>query len=169
MGLAVTAVGALFLVTLGRRLLPRRPSEERLRQARLPEDVAQSYGLAQNLFLLRLAPSSPLVGKSIAQAAVRTRYGLDVVSIRRPGPWQPLPRPARRPRARGQRRALRRGRGRAAWRFAESETLQFGLAGPQTLENILGRGVTMVEATVAPNGEAVGRTFRSSTSAGASA
>jgi di/tricarboxylate transporter len=160
-GLAITAVGVLFLVTFGRRLLPRRPNEERLREARLPEDVAQSYGLAQNLFLLRLAPSSPLVGKSILQAAVRTRYGLDVVSIRRPGPLGNRHLDARAALVLEAGDVLYvEGEDESAWRFAEAETLQFGLAGPQTLESILGRGVTMVEATVAPNGEAVGRTFK---------
>ena len=160
-GLAVTAVGALFLVTLGRRLLPRRTSEERLREARLPEDVAQSYGLAQNLFLLRLAPSSPLVGKSIVQAAVRTRYGLDVVSIRRPG-RSATATSTRAPPSCSRAATCSTSRARTKRRGASRspETLQFGLAGPQTLENILGRGVTMVEATVAPNGEAVGRTFK---------
>ena len=160
-GLAITAVGALFLVTFGRRLLPRRPNEERLREARLPEDVAQSYGLAQNLFLLRLAPSSPLVGKSIVQAGIRTRYGLDVVSIRRPGPLGNRYLDARASVVLEAGDVLYvEGEDESAWRFAEAETLQFGLAGPQTLESILGRGVTMVEATVAPNGEAVGRTFK---------
>jgi di/tricarboxylate transporter len=160
-GLAITAVGALFLVTVGRRLLPRRTSEERLREARLPEDVAQSYGLAQNLFLLRLAPTSPLVGKSIVQAAVRSRYGLDVVSIRRPGPLGNRYLDVRANLVLEPNDVLYvEGEDESAWRFAESETLQFGLAGPRTLEGILGRGVTMVEATVAPNGEAVGRTFK---------
>lgn len=160
-GLAITATGLGFLMLVGRRMLPRRTGEERLRAARLPEEVAQSYGLEQNLFLLRLAPTSPLVGRSIAEAAVRSRYGLDVVSVKRAGPLGS--------RFLDVRAGLRlepddvlyvEGEDEAAWRCAEAETLQFGLAGPQALESILGRGVTMVEATVAPNGEAVGRTFK---------
>lgn len=160
-GLAITATGLAFLMLAGRRMLPRRTGEERLRAARLPEEVAQSYGLEQNLFLLRLAPASPLVGRSIAEAAVRSRYGLDVVSVKRAGPLGS--------RFLDVRAGLRlepddvlyvEGEDEAAWRCAEAETLQFGLAGPQALESILGRGVTMVEATVAPNGEAVGRTFK---------
>ncbi len=160
-GLAITATGIAFLMLVGRHLLPRRTGEERLREARLPEEVAQSYGLERNLFLLRLSAASPLAGRTVAEAAVRSRYGLDVVSVKRAGPLGS--------RFLDVRAGLRleaddvlyvEGEDESAWRFAETEALQFGLAGPQTLESILGRGVTMVEATVAPNGEAVGRTFK---------
>lgn len=160
-GLAIVGTGVLFMLLVGRHMLPRRSSEDRLREARLPEEVAQSYGLEQNLFVLRLAPASPLVGRTIRDAAIRTRYGLDVVAVKRAGPL-------------GARFADMRaglvleagdvlyveGEDEAAWRMSEAELLQFGLAGPQALESILGRGITMVEATVAPNGEAVGRTFK---------
>ena len=160
-GLAVVGSGVLFMLVFGRRMLPQRSSEERLREARLPEEVAQSYGLEQNLFLLRLAPSSPLVGKSIREAAIRARYGLDVVSVKRASP---LGFRLLEVRAGLQLEAddvlYVEGEDEAAWRMSEAEVLQFGLAGPQALESILGRGITMVEATVAPNGEAVGRTFK---------
>lgn len=160
-GLVLVVTGILFMVLFGRRMLPQRTSEERLRDARLPEEVAQSYGLEQNLFALRIASTSSLVGRSVREAAIRTRYGLDIVSVKRAGPLGA--------RFLGVRADLVLERGdvlyvegddEAAWSMCETEGLQFGLAGPQALESILGRGVTMVEATVAPNGEAVGKTLK---------
>jgi len=160
-GLAVAAAGIVFTLTLGRRLLPERSQQDRLRDAKLPEEVAASYGLVQNLFLMRVAPSSPLVGKSIAEAGIRTRYGVGVVVLRRQGPFggrwlDPKP-------------ALKLEAGdllyvesvdEAAWAFAEGEVCQLGLAGPQAIENLLGRGITLVEVTVAPHGDAIGRPFQ---------
>jgi|GEM_PF-5608944 len=160
-GLAIVVAGFVLTLTLGRRLLPNHSQQDRLRDAKLPEEVAASYGLAQNLFLMRLAPSSPLVRKSIAQAAIRTRYGVGVLVLRRQSPWGGRwldPKPGL---------VLEsgdllyvEGADEAAWAFAEGELCQLGLAGPQAIENLLGRGITLVEVTVAPHGDAIGRPFK---------
>lgn len=160
-GLCIVLVGYLLTLTWGRRLLPDRATGDRLREAKLPEEVAASYGLAQNLFLMRLAPSSPLVGKSLAEAGVRARYMLGVVLVRRQGAWggRWLD-----PRASLVLEAgdllYVEGADESAWAFAEGELCQLGLAGPQAIENLLGRGITLVEVTVAPHGDAIGRTFK---------
>jgi di/tricarboxylate transporter len=160
-GIPIVATGILFVTFAGRRLLPERTTEDRLREAKLPEDVARSYGLEQNLFLMRLVPASHVAGKTIAQSDVRRRYGLGIVMVRRQGPLggrhlEPRPETVLLP---GDLLYVE-GDDEAAWRFAEEELLQFGLAGPTTIEKILGRGIVLAECTLSPHGEAVGRTFK---------
>jgi len=161
-GIPIVVVGTLYMATLGRRLLPQRAVEDRLRDARLPEEVASSYGLAQNLFQMRVVPESGVAGKTIAEAAIRSRYGLSIVMVVRPGPMgthrylQPTTDLLLQP----EDRLYLDGEDVAAWNLAESETLQFGLAGPQTIEEMLGRGVTLAEVVVPPRSPVIGHSLR---------
>jgi di/tricarboxylate transporter len=127
----------------------------------LPEDLAKSYGLLKNLSQMTVLPRSTLVGRTIAQAAIRNRYHLSVLAVVRPGSLAPRyldPRPGLVLEANDQ--LYIEGNDEDAWRLAEQETLQFALAGPQAVERILGRGQTLAEVSVAPRSNAVGRSFR---------
>jgi len=160
-GAPIVVTGILYMLTIGRRLLPNRSSEDRLREARLPEELARSYGLLRNLFRLRIAPGSSVAGKTIAQADIRHRHGLSVVLINRrrglvsryfdPGPHVKL--------EAGDFLYVE-GEDEAAWGFAEAEGLQFGLAGPQAIERLLGRGQTLAEVSIAPRSPVVGRSLK---------
>jgi di/tricarboxylate transporter len=83
-GLAITVAGIAFTVMAAGRLLPRRSHEERMREAMLPEELAQSYGLAKNLCRMRVLPKSEIAGKTIAEAGIRSHYGLSIVMVVRP-------------------------------------------------------------------------------------
>lgn len=161
-GIPILAMGILYMTTLGRRLLPQRNVEDRLRAARLPEEVARSYGLAQNLFQMRIVPESRVSGRTIAEAAIRSRYGLSILVVLRPGPMgsHRYLRPRTNLVLRPEDRLFLEGADVAAWTLAESETLQFGLAGPKTIEDMLGRGMTLAEVTVPPRSRVVGKTLR---------
>lgn len=160
-GLAIVATGVVTLLLVGRRLLRPTSTAERLAQARLPEEVAASYGLAQDMFLMRVAPASPLVGRTIAESGIRARYDLTVLVVRRDalfgnrwlGPSAGLVLEA------GDLLYME-GEDEDAWGFAEAELCQMGLAGPQALESVLGRGITLVEVTVAPGSDALGLSFK---------
>lgn len=84
-GLPIVVAGVVFTVVMRRRLLPQRSYEERMREALLPEELAQSYGLTQNLCRMRVLPKSGIVGKTLADAGIRSRYGLSVVAVVRAG------------------------------------------------------------------------------------
>jgi di/tricarboxylate transporter len=75
-GLALTAVGTLYMVTLGRLLLPRRSGgqagEERFR-------------LDQYLTEVTVLPDSPFVGRTAADVDADDRYDMTVVGIVRDG------------------------------------------------------------------------------------
>lgn len=97
-GLIVLAIGIGFMVLAGRRLLPARarylpptlPSPSDLPSV---ADLAQSYQLAGNLFRLRIRRSSPLLGRTLAEADLRRRYHVNVIEIQpRPDKYSlPLP------------------------------------------------------------------------------
>jgi len=160
-GVPIVLLGILYTLTIGRRLLPDHPSEDRLREAHLPEELAQSYGLTRNLCRMRISPASPVAGSTIAGSTIRERYGLSIVLVQRrfglvSRYLDPTPD-----------RQLRtgdilyvEGDPEGAWRFAEEEGLQFALAGPQAIERILGRGQTLAEISIPPRSPVFGHSLR---------
>lgn len=96
-GLLVLLMGIAFMVLVGRHLLP-----ERVRPTLTPMsqeetlsvvDLAQMYGLAGNLFRLRIRRSSPLLGRTLAEAGLRSRYGITVIQIQPRASKYSLPEP----------------------------------------------------------------------------
>lgn len=71
-GVLVYLTGLLYFLLLGHRLLPERRSNN---------DVAASYKLKEFLAEIRILPSSPLVGKSLAESDLRKRWELQVIDI----------------------------------------------------------------------------------------
>lgn len=82
-GGALLVVGLLYLLTVGRRLLPVQiPRTEAQRDAS-PEELLEIYRLPDNLFRLRVRRASPLVGRSIGDADLRRRHGVTVLEVHR--------------------------------------------------------------------------------------
>ena len=82
-------LGVLFMVVIGRRLLPNRssPSGEPPASKETSvsvEELASSYGLPGNLFRLRVLESSPLIGKSVAESKAASNYQLTVLEMSEP-------------------------------------------------------------------------------------
>jgi di/tricarboxylate transporter len=75
-GIAVLATGVLYMVTVGRRLLPERenPSDQR--------DLGQLREYISNVAVL---PDSPLAGKTLYESGLGATYDLTVLSIIRDG------------------------------------------------------------------------------------
>jgi di/tricarboxylate transporter len=70
----LTALGAVYLLTVGRWLTPTRTPAEGL---------AESYHLREYLTALEVAPGSRIVGRSLQEARVGRDLGLQVVEVRR--------------------------------------------------------------------------------------
>ncbi|MHC5011921.1 MAG: SLC13 family permease [Planctomycetota bacterium] len=160
-GAPVVAVGILYMATLGRRLLPEYTGEDRLKQAQLPEEVARNYGFAANLYRMKVVENSKIVGKSIREARIGEKYHLDVVLVFRPGNIRQR---YLHPKAdlvfEVDDELYLEGEMEHGWHFAEEEFVQFGIAGPRSLERILGRGVVLAEVSLPPRSDAIGKTFR---------
>lgn len=76
LGLVFFAVGAVYMLFVGLRLIPER---------RKPEQLAQSWRVEEYLTELVLSPESDSVGYRIEDAPLTRDFDLDVVKIRRPG------------------------------------------------------------------------------------
>jgi len=85
-GLLVLAVGIGYMLVIGRRLLPTRVTgNKRQRARRSLRDLAEAYGIRGQIRRLRLGADSLLVGHTIEQAMLLTRYQAMVVGIEREG------------------------------------------------------------------------------------
>jgi di/tricarboxylate transporter len=72
MGVVVLTAGILYMVLVGRRLLPSRTAGGGL---------ADSYPVQEYLTEARVADNSPLVGMTVREADLENRYGLNVIHI----------------------------------------------------------------------------------------
>ena len=85
-GLPLTAIGILYLLALGHRLLPETsPLTPFERRASAPKTLADAYALGERLTEVNVAPGSALAGKTLAESQIGERLGLSVLGIRRSG------------------------------------------------------------------------------------
>lgn len=74
--LVLTAVGVVYLLTVGRWLTPVRESAT---------DLLSTYELREYLTALIVGQDSPVAGKSLGQSRFASEYGLEIVAIEREG------------------------------------------------------------------------------------
>lgn len=97
LGLALLAAGVLWMVTVGRRLLPERvPTDVAAQEG---GDLARVYRLRERLFSIPVPADSPLDGMTLREARFGTALGVEVVAIVRGGRRHHLPDPDREIRA----------------------------------------------------------------------
>lgn len=73
LGLLILGCGILYMVLVGRHLLPHHPEA----------DLTHSYQLRQYLSEIRILPNSPLIGKTLIESRFGEVYGLSIVGIMR--------------------------------------------------------------------------------------
>lgn len=83
MGIILVTAGVLFMVFVGRYLLPSNTPHHDVQAVETPEELLALYRLPDNLFRLRVRRQSPLVGKTIVEARLGTRYPVTVIEIAR--------------------------------------------------------------------------------------
>jgi len=81
-GLIVLVVGIGYMLTVGLRLLTPRAAAGRAAPARRTMgELAEAYGVTGRFHRLRILPSSPLIGRTVAQTRLRTHFGIAVVAV----------------------------------------------------------------------------------------
>jgi len=164
-GVPLCVAGILYLVILGRHLLPKegddQQGEKNLARRALPEQLARNYGLARNLTRLRVGKASLLAGHSLADLRLAERYNVSVVMVAR---HQGLVLHWRVPNTelvlqRGDDLYLD-GDSEAIWQLAEENQTRMGLAGQHHIEHALDHGVILAEAMIGPRSKAQGSTLR---------
>ncbi len=82
-GLVLLVVGVIYMVLIGRHLLPDYKSGSGAQSVITPGELFALYELPGSLFRLRVQEDSPLIGLSIGASGLRSDYALTVVSITR--------------------------------------------------------------------------------------
>ncbi|TVR64743.1 MAG: SLC13 family permease [Candidatus Competibacteraceae bacterium] len=81
-GLLALAAGIVYMWLVGSRLLPASPPRTQLAARRHTlRELAERYDLTGQLHRLHVGMDSPLAGQTVAQAELRTRYGVTIVGI----------------------------------------------------------------------------------------
>ncbi len=79
-GFAILIVAIAYMLLIGRRQL-NRPEPETGHGSLSAHELVVRYGLADRFRALRIGPASPMIGQTVAEAQVRTRYGVTLVAI----------------------------------------------------------------------------------------
>ena len=82
-GLILVIAGILFMVTIGKKMLPDRTREKDLLRFETPEEIAKRYRLPDNLYRVRVRKTSTLIGKNIVEGEFGARYSVNILEIRR--------------------------------------------------------------------------------------
>jgi di/tricarboxylate transporter len=157
-GLPLVIVGTAFMATVGRRLLPERPSREKLRRTRLPEELFDIYHLPEYLYDLDVPADSPVVGRTLAEVGMRQDFGLTILGVVRGSERIIDPEPSQVLRARD--RLLVEGGPRRLERAAKRLGLASSSSTPDETELLLGGETGLAEVTLAPRSSFEGRTLR---------
>jgi di/tricarboxylate transporter len=93
-GIPILITGIVYMVLLGRHLLPKEKAGERdeiLRQAE--DDLLTTYHLSDRLFRARVPAGSKLINLNLMDSQLREIYGLNVIAIERNGGNILVPKP----------------------------------------------------------------------------
>ncbi len=82
-GLLLITAGVIFMLTIGKRLLPDHVQTQDVQRVATPDEIARRYRLPDNLFRLRVRKLSPLVDKTIAEAEFGARFNVNILELRR--------------------------------------------------------------------------------------
>lgn len=156
-GVLGVLAATLFMVTIGRRLLPDQPLEDRLHRARLPSQLIDLYRLPERIFTLYLPPNSPLVGKTLAESSLGRDHGLTVLGIIRQSRCYMAPSPTERLCAED--RLLTQG---GPHRIHQAATAKGLIWGTTTVDeaDLLTGDIGVVEVTLTPRSLLATKTLR---------
>lgn len=91
-GIPVIIVGTLYMITIGRKLLPTQfPSQEAANNQQLDAALFSLYGIEQSLCNIVVQPGSALAGRDLQDGQWYQRFGLTVVGVMRNGRVQMAP------------------------------------------------------------------------------
>jgi di/tricarboxylate transporter len=89
-GIVLLAVGVVFMVLLGTRLLPTQTNEaDHARYGDKPDELLELY-LTKGLATVRVTPQSTLIEKTVADSRLHRDYDITLIEILRPQPEQEL-------------------------------------------------------------------------------
>jgi di/tricarboxylate transporter len=82
-GVVMIAAGVLFMLTIGKRLLPDHKPAHEMQQMETPKELFEMYRLPDNLYRVRVRGVSPLVGQPLGTSKLRQDFGVNIIEVRR--------------------------------------------------------------------------------------
>lgn len=89
-GVVLVIVGIIFMLFVGRRILPDRKVTVEGQRIPTPKELVELYQLPDNLFRLRVRRNSGLVGQTLAHSRLRKDYGVTVLKVMRSSEPRPV-------------------------------------------------------------------------------
>ncbi|BCX05434.1 MAG: SLC13 family permease [Candidatus Roseilinea sp.] len=155
-GAPVTLAGILFMLTLGRRLLPARDPAALYPGRANGHALTESYELFQRLNRVRIPPTSSLVNQRISESGIGKEYGMSVMAVLRNGQTLLAPSPDEIIRAHDTLLVIgRRERAEQLRQHGAIVEPDGRFEGEITSDD-----VSLVEVMLAPRSRAVGQTLR---------
>lgn len=92
-GFVALIVGIIYLMTLGKKLLPKGdPKEEfRTKQEMTPTDLADFFRISDQLHKVKVQPLSPIINKPLAELQLPKKYKIGIIHIERRQREKPMP------------------------------------------------------------------------------
>lgn len=84
-GGVILVIGVLYMLTLGRRLLPGGDDAPSGGARRTLRDMARDYGIEEGLHRLKIRAHSPLCDMTVGEIGLRRNFGITVVAVERQG------------------------------------------------------------------------------------
>ena len=160
-GVPICVVGILYLLTVGRKLVPTYTAGSVGPGSVLPEQLVTDYGLVSNIVRLRIGRASDLIGKTLTETGLGRDYKLAVLAVTRRGnfgdKWS-MPSPDY-VFKRGDELYME-GPEVEAWRLAEESHSRLGLAGEHSVEKFLDHGFALAEVSVSSRSDMIGKSLR---------
>ena len=154
-GLTLLFAGVVYMVLIGRHLLPTR---DPVRETAVSSaaDLTAQYHLGERLFTIHLPQNSPLVGQSLAGSRLGSALRLNVVAILRAGQTHLAPAPAELLRP-GDRLVVQ-GRQESLLELGQQPPFIIAESLPDGLEHVM-RDIDVAEARLAPDAALIGQTL----------
>ncbi len=156
-GLLSTLTVTVFIVTLGRQLLPGRLLEDKLRQAQMPRELIDLYRVPERIYVLEVPPQSDLVGQTLGASGLGHDFGLTVLGIMSGTEWHMSP--AATYHFHVGDRLLTQGGPNRVTQAAEDKMLLWQPARAEGM-NWMAGDVGVAEVTLIPRSSLAGRTIR---------
>lgn len=151
--------GILFMIIIGRKLLPNHPPQEGMRRNRLAGDLLKLYHLADSIFGANILTGSPLGGKTISESRLGRDFNLSVIGIIRGRKITLAPQlndvllPGDRLLIEGEHKSFQEAKDKVGLEIASAESTQQEL-------KLSDQHVGLVEVLISPHATVVGRTLR---------
>jgi di/tricarboxylate transporter len=157
-GVVVLLFGIIFMITIGRRLLPKRDPTREITSTE-DHDLEEMYDIRDRLLVLNIPPDSQLAGMSLLESQLGLTLGLNVIAVIHNGHTILSPGPDSIIRENDQLLAIGKPDQLNDLHRHQVETLE---RVPLTIERVKGLGIEVSRLTLEPDSKLVGKTIEKS-------